>query len=219
MPRIEASTLAEHKEAVWKRLRESFLAAMAEEGYGALSLASVARRAGIARNSIYYYAPTKDALLAAVVRAEIAPFVAQLIQEAAGVVDPEERLAFVVRRQMAEFAPDARGIQSISTLGDVLPQEVQGEIAATFAPLGDFIGRLVEQGISTGIFRPVANVQRVVEMMIGVVVAARRLIATGTPSEVIAAETLDFLLGALRIPGGSGAAQSAVRSSRARRKG
>lgn len=213
MPRIEAATLAAHKEAVWKRLRDSFLAAMAEEGYGALSLASVARRAGIARNSIYYYAPTKDALLAAVVRAETEPFVTRLIQEAAGVADPEARLALVVQRQMAAFAPDALGIQSIRILGDVLPQEVQGELAAAFAPLGDFIGKLVAQGIAAGTFRPVASVERVVEMMVGIVVAARRLIALGTPSEVVAAEALDFLLGALRNHGDAGGRSVARRRS------
>ncbi|WP_095982325.1 TetR/AcrR family transcriptional regulator [Melittangium boletus] len=198
MPRIDAPSLAEHREATWRRLRDSFLEVMAEEGYAALSLASVARRAGIARNTIYNYAPTKDALLVAVVKAEVEPFVAQVVQEAAGVDDPEERLALVVRRDLAAFAPGARSLPVINSLKDVLPEEVSASIAACFAPVLDVVGRIVEEGVSAGAFRPVAHVGRVVEMMVGVMVAARHSLILGTPLDVIVAETTEFLVGALR---------------------
>jgi AcrR family transcriptional regulator len=219
MPRIDAPSLAEHREATWKRLRDSFLEVMAEEGYAALSLASVARRAGIARNTIYNYAPTKDGLLVAVVKAEVEPFVAQLVQEAEGVDDPEERLAFVVRRQLAALVPGARGLPVINTLEDVLPEEVSASIASCFAPVFGVVGRIVEEGISSGIFRPVANVGRVVGMMGGVMVAVRRSMVLGEPLDVIAAETTEFLLGGLRFRGEPGSSRSDVGSrSRARKR-
>ncbi|MFY0567122.1 TetR/AcrR family transcriptional regulator [Archangium lansingense] len=218
MPRIDAPSLAEHREATWKRLRDSFLEAMAEEGYGALTLASVARRAGIARNTIYNYAPTKDALLVAVVKAEVEPFVAQLVQEAEGVDDPEERLALVVRRQLAAFAPGARSLPVVNTMEDVLPEEVSTSIASCFAPVLSVVGRIVEQGISAGVFRPVADIGRVVEMMVGVMAAARRAITLGDSLDVIAAETTEFLVGGLRLHGEPGSSRSDVGPRRKERK-
>jgi len=210
MPRIDAPSLAEHREATWKRLRDSFLEVMAEEGYAALSLASVARRAGIARNTIYNYAPTKDALLVAVVKAEVEPFVAQLVQEAAAVDDPEERLALIVRRQLAAFAPGARGLPVVNTLQDVLPEDVSASLASCFAPVLGVVGRIVEEGVSAGVFRPVAHVGRVVEMMVGVMAAARRSLVLGESLDVIVAETTEFLVGGLRRRGEPGSSRSDV---------
>ncbi|MCA9663039.1 MAG: TetR/AcrR family transcriptional regulator [Myxococcales bacterium] len=198
MPRIDAPTIAEHREATWRRLRAGFLRAVDEEGYGALTLASIARHAGIARNTIYNYAPTKDALLVAVVRAEAEPFVAALIDECATLDDPEERLALVVRRQLAALAPGVPGISVVNALGDMLPDDVSASLAACFAPVFAVVTGIVEQGIAAGLFRPVPDVGRLVERMVGVVQAGRRAVAAGESPEQIAAETADFLLGGLR---------------------
>jgi AcrR family transcriptional regulator len=47
---------------MWNRLLEAFVVVLAEKGYPGLTLADVARHAGMARNSIYRYAPDKQAL-------------------------------------------------------------------------------------------------------------------------------------------------------------
>lgn len=74
-------------------------------------------------------------------------------------------------------------------------------MGAGFKPVMNLIVGLVEQDIAAGIFRPVADINRVVETMAGVVAMAHRLIVTGTPNEVVQAETTEFLLGTLRIHG------------------
>lgn len=198
MPKIDASTIAEHRETIWKRLRDGFLQAVEEEGYGALTLASIARRAGIARNTIYNYAPTKDALLVAVVKSEAEPFVAALVEECARIDDPEDRLAHLVRRQLAVLVPGVHGLAVVNALENMLPDDVSAAIAACFEPVFAVVAGIVQQGIAGGNFRPVADVRRLVEMMVGVVHAARRSVVAGAPVDLIVAETTEFLLGGLR---------------------
>ncbi|MCY0986546.1 TetR/AcrR family transcriptional regulator [Nannocystis sp. ILAH1] len=198
MPRIAAPTIAAHREATWQRLREGFIRAVHEEGYGALTLAAIARHAGIARNTIYNYAPTKDALLVAVVKAEAAPIVSALVEACAAVEDPEDRLALLVRRQLAALAPGVSGISIVNALEGLLPEDVSMSLAACFAPVFEIVAGIVQQGTAAGLFRPVADVQRLVERMVGVVHAGRRAVASGAPVEVVAAETAEFLLGGLR---------------------
>ncbi|MFE8598947.1 TetR/AcrR family transcriptional regulator [Archangium violaceum] len=212
MPRINADTLAEHREETWSRLRESFLEAMQEVGYAALSLADVARRAGIARNTIYNYAPDKAALLLAVVKSAVEPFVASLVEESARESDPEERLALIVRRTVASFAPDAHGLPLLNAPDELLPNEVGTALGACFAPVLRVIEQLVEQGVGLGVFRPIADVRRAVDMMTGVMTSVRRAVVSGQPVDLIAAETTEFLLGALRQP-----ARVAPRAPRAKR--
>ncbi|WAS95654.1 TetR/AcrR family transcriptional regulator [Nannocystis punicea] len=198
MPKIDAPTLAEHRETIWKRLHDGFLQAVDEEGYGALTLASIARHAGIARNTIYNYAPTKDALLVAVVKAQVEPFVAAIVEECARIDDPEARLALVVRRHLAALVPGVHGLSIVNALENILPAEVSGAIASFFQPVFAIVAGIVEQGIRAGMFRPVADVRRLVEMMVGVMHAARRSVVAGEPVEVVVAETTEFLLGGLR---------------------
>lgn len=198
MPKIDAPTIAEHREMTWARLRDGFLRAIEEEGYGSLSLATIARHAGIARNTIYNYAPTKDALLVAVVKAEAEPFVAALVAECSQIADPEDRLERVVRRQLAALMPGVRGISVVNALENLLPPEVSDAIASCFAPVFALVAGIVEQGVATGVFRPVADVRRLVERMVAVVHAARRSLVAGAPLELVVSETTEFLLGGLR---------------------
>ena len=63
MPRILADSLAEHRTLVRTRILDAFGAELHENGYAALTLAHVASRAGIARNTIYNYAADKNDLM------------------------------------------------------------------------------------------------------------------------------------------------------------
>ncbi|MFY0539374.1 hypothetical protein [Nannocystis pusilla] len=45
-------------------------------------------------------------------------------------------------------------------------------LAACFAPVLEIVAGIVQQGTAAGLFRPVADVQRLVERMVGVVHAA-----------------------------------------------
>src|SRR5207253_7362858 len=66
MPRIEAPTVAEHRNRQRAALLRAAEELLVEEGYAALRFSAVARRAGLARSSVYEYFTSKDDLVAAV---------------------------------------------------------------------------------------------------------------------------------------------------------
>ncbi|MCH4024455.1 MAG: TetR/AcrR family transcriptional regulator [Acetobacter sp.] len=63
MPKIFAATVAENYDYMADILTCAFEACLVETAYEAMTLADVARRAGIARNTIYNYVANKDDLL------------------------------------------------------------------------------------------------------------------------------------------------------------
>lgn len=65
----------------------------AEQGFGGLGIRGLARAVGMAKSSIYYYFPTKEALIEAVIDAVVAQDMASLEQSVAGAGTLEDRLA------------------------------------------------------------------------------------------------------------------------------
>ena len=63
MPRITEATVAAHRAAQLTRLIDAAYEIAAEEGAEAVTLASVATRAGLARSSLYGYFGSRDELI------------------------------------------------------------------------------------------------------------------------------------------------------------
>jgi len=87
-----ATAVAEHKE----RTRAQILAAAAEllaaRGASELAMTALARRARVARATLYNYFPSAEHVLEALVEAEVAAFLHALDQRLATVPDPAEQL-------------------------------------------------------------------------------------------------------------------------------
>ncbi|KAA9105864.1 TetR/AcrR family transcriptional regulator [Microbacterium rhizomatis] len=66
MPRIGARTLSEHNARTWDALGRAFDLLLATRAFDEITFGEIAAEAGIARNTIYNYAPDKVALLLAV---------------------------------------------------------------------------------------------------------------------------------------------------------
>lgn len=151
----------------WRRRKEArpqeiVAAAMdvfAERGFAAARLEEVAARAGVSKGTLYLYFPSKDELFKAVIRAAILPNLQQaeaLVAAAGGPCFPVlERLLRMVARLIA------------TTRMAVIPRLVIAE-AGNFPELAAFYHRevirrgfgvlasLLQRGIDTGEFRPVA---------------------------------------------------------------
>ncbi|MCA9681361.1 MAG: TetR/AcrR family transcriptional regulator [Myxococcales bacterium] len=196
MPRISADTIAAHREETWARLQVSFLEVLQERGFAALSLAEVARRAGVARNTIYNYATDKHGLLVAVVGASVEAFVTELLTDGAAGGDPRERLAALVRKVVPYFERDG-GLPLLNAPDEVLQPEVAAALAAAVEPIMAMLEELLAEGSRLGLFRALPERRLVVDLIVGVMTSARRAVLTGQDSEVVAAETLAFLLAAL----------------------
>src|SRR5579863_709063 len=110
-------------------LRESARAILEEEGLGALSLRSVARRAGVSHAAPYRHYASREALLADVASEGIANLRAELAQAAAAPAEKSERivriatvyLRFAVRHpglMRLIFGPEFRNRTSFAALSE-----------------------------------------------------------------------------------------------------
>ncbi|MBW8482823.1 TetR/AcrR family transcriptional regulator [Actinomadura parmotrematis] len=101
MPKIQAATVADHRALQRRALVDAARELLEETGDGAaVTFATVARRTGLARNSVYKYFADRRELLAAVV-ADAVPRWLEAIGAAMAAADaPEEKVAAYVRAQL-----------------------------------------------------------------------------------------------------------------------
>ena len=83
MPRIAADSVAEHRALMMGKLLYAFGDLVHEEGYAVVTLAQVAARAGMARNTVYNYVGDKQALLMAFIDRSVEQFVDRVRSELA----------------------------------------------------------------------------------------------------------------------------------------
>lgn len=180
------------------RLLDAFGELLAEDGYAAVTLAHVAERAGMARNTIYGYVADKEALLMAYVDRSVAAFVADLRAELEAEPDAAHRIALLVRRQMHQFLQEpGAGSESGMLDGATLPPTSHEALMARFRPLHGLLAEVVGEGVASGELRPV-DPHAVVPMAFAVMGSERLPVGRGThdPDEA-ARRVTDFLLHAL----------------------
>lgn len=198
MPRIRADNVVAHRELMEGHLLDAFGDLLAEEGYAKLTLAGVAARAGMARNTIYNYAGGKQALLMAFVARAVERFVEEVRAELATLPDARSKLTALVSRQMHQFRiePGARS-ESGMVEGSMLAPAGHAELQTHFAPLHRLMAEVVATGVERGEFRAV-DPDLVVPTIFAVVGAERLPVGQGhhDPDEA-AVRTTDFLLHAL----------------------
>jgi AcrR family transcriptional regulator len=79
-------------ESIEQRLVDAAVEAATVHGVTRMSMGDVARRAGLSRQTLYRYFPSKDALVAAVVGAETTVLIEQVLTASAQLDDPRESL-------------------------------------------------------------------------------------------------------------------------------
>jgi AcrR family transcriptional regulator len=181
------------------RLLDAFGEAMAEHGYAEVTLAAVAARAGMARNTVYNYVGDKEALLMDYVARAVDEFVTELRAALVTRPDADDQLLELVRRQMQEFAnePGAHSDRGVID-GAMLGPEGHALLMARFAPLHDLLHDIIELGIEQGRFRAV-DVDHTVRLAFSVLASERTEVGSGRRSPTAAAPAVgDFLLHALQ---------------------
>jgi AcrR family transcriptional regulator len=100
VPKISASTVADHRAQQHRALVTAARELLEAEGDGAaVTFAAVARRTGLARNSVYKYFPDRAALLAAVVHESTPRWTERIAAALAAARTPEQQVAAYVRAQ------------------------------------------------------------------------------------------------------------------------
>ncbi|MFE5731113.1 TetR/AcrR family transcriptional regulator [Streptomyces sp. NPDC056528] len=109
MPRIEAGSVREHRAQRLAQLIDAAEAILGEGGVEALTAGAVAKRAGIARNSIYRYFDSIEDLLELVVTREFPAWIDAVERAIAAEATPEEQAAAYVRANIEQAARGTHG--------------------------------------------------------------------------------------------------------------
>ncbi|MET0692889.1 MAG: TetR/AcrR family transcriptional regulator [Propionibacteriaceae bacterium] len=199
MPRIRANTVAEHRELMWSQLLDAFGDLLADKGYADMTLAEVAARAGMARNTIYNYADDKEALLMAYIGRAVEQFVAAARAELDTLGDARERLAWLIRKQMHQFVTEPGGGSDSGMLeGNALGPSAHVDLQLRFEPLHTLMAEIVSGGIANGDFRADLDAEQVVPMVSAVIGSERVPVGSRQHDPDVAADQVTaFVLRAL----------------------
>ncbi len=152
----DRSTRKRRKEARPGELIEAGLKEFAEKGFAATRLEDVAKRAGVAKGTIYRYFESKEALFEAAVRSRIAP----VMLDAERLVDASAESAETLLRQVIEIAyaqvlaTDAIVLARILVAeGGRFPDLLAMHHREVIQKGQALIGKIIARGVASGEFR------------------------------------------------------------------
>lgn len=133
MPRIDAPTVAEHRERQRRALLDAARELLVETGE-APRMAEVGRRAGLARSSVYQYFTSSEDLVQGVV-ADVFPAWAELVRgRVAAAKDPADRVWAYVEANLELFSGAEQALaRALARVAD--PQVLRGPMEEFHAQL------------------------------------------------------------------------------------
>lgn len=189
MPRIDAPTVAEHHAARAAELSRLAIEIVEDEGAAALTLAELARRAGLSRPSLYSYFDSREDLVATICEQAVTVWADEVIATMEAESDPLLRLQAFVIAQL-EAAAASRHQAAFALLESGLSPEGHARVMAAHAPLQAALREAVEQiGLDTA--------AAVVPMVQAVVSSAYGQIQAGADADSVMQGARRFVEGGL----------------------
>lgn len=148
MPKIRGATLADHRAATEAALLDALATLVRERGFDAVTLAEVARTAGVGRTAIYNYYPQKEAMLLAYIEAETRRVLASMRAELIGIDDPLAQLACYARALLA--LPHAEFHTPGPALRDTLSEASRRRLREHVGPVEEVLRGILERAIAAG---------------------------------------------------------------------
>jgi AcrR family transcriptional regulator len=156
-----------------------------------VSMAEIARRAGVVRATIYVHFPTREALLEAVTKRSIAEAVAVIAAAEPDRGDPAEALQRVVTAAW-------RYLERYHALVEINTQLPQAKLRRRHRPVLTLLQPLIERGQRTGAFRSDVPAQWHLSMLLALIHAASgELQAKRLPAAKIEVALVSTVLGGL----------------------
>lgn len=134
MPKIAAANIEQHLRNQDGLILDAAGRLFLGQGYRATDMGGIARTMGLARNSLYRYYRSKDHILVAVVRREMAPYVERIGALQREIENPLDRIDAWIDLQIELAAGPC--LTMMGMLGDIPAnaQELRGEIAELHRP-------------------------------------------------------------------------------------
>jgi AcrR family transcriptional regulator len=167
MPRIRGASIEEHHEMVWADLAEAMRQLLLERDYDSINMGHIAARAGLARNTLYNYAPDKNALVLALTRRASRPAVGRVAAIAArSEVPAGERMQEIIEAVLEASTDQAMQPMFRPGSGPLVAELPKGP-ASPFHAIVVEVENVVRAGIASGEFRDVGDVTLAVELLSG----------------------------------------------------
>ena len=190
MPKIQAPTVAQHRELRRQQLMDAAMELALSSGADSISVASVAAKAGLARSSIYEYFASSADLVADLVIEELDYFTRRLADAIGDHTDPLTRIELWMTESL-HYVADGRHmlIKSLNTIST--PLDRKEEIALghrrMMAPLLDALNKV-----------GVANIQIAASLLSSIADAATIRIESGNDAELETRSAVTFALAGIR---------------------
>ncbi|MGV9665963.1 TetR/AcrR family transcriptional regulator [Nocardia niigatensis] len=170
MPRIQAATLAEHREAQRRALLDAARAILIGDPARPPTLTEVAARAGLARSSVYQYFSSRDQLLAELLADTFPQWARRVSERMAAASGPAEQVLEYVRVNLELVASGEHA------LARVLSTVIDDDIAAYSHELHEELRTPLIAALGTvGAPDPAATAG----LIDGIVYAASRMLESG----------------------------------------
>ncbi|PPJ23939.1 TetR/AcrR family transcriptional regulator [Nocardia nova] len=185
MPRIQAATVAEHRQAQRRALLDAARALLSEQTGAAPTLVEVAARAGLARPSVYQYFGSRDELFEAVLADALPRWSARITERMAAADDPGAKVLTyaLVNLELVDEGEHAV-VQGLST--HIAPDALAAQGRATHDELRTpLIAALTELGA--------LDPATTAELINAVVLTASRMVENHAPVDTVAARVRELL--------------------------
>jgi len=144
------------KTIVTKEVLEQAALLFARKGFANTSLQDVAEAIGLSRPALYYYFPSKNALLAAMVEDVTVAAVKMLAEIRNNVeLDPEARLRRAVESLVLWGLERPNRFKVIDRAEEMLPADISATHEAAKRQVLQAMSTLISDGVAAGVLRPV----------------------------------------------------------------
>ena len=198
MPKIRTASLDDHHAAVWSALIRGLERLLAEKSYEDISVAEIATAAGMARNTVYNYASDKAALVAEAAERSNQDLLDRVTELADGHAGASAKITAIMRAVINWYGANDHRPLLVQTLFRPVPNEVYRRAGAPLEKTRIPVTQVVQEGMATGDFREVNDVDITVDLLAGAVTrAAIRVVQDPDTVDVVAREMEAFTLRAL----------------------
>lgn len=186
-----SQTLAARKDQRRQHIAATAAALIDQHGVAGLSMSLLARRAGIARATLYNYFPELESVLAAVVAEQVGAMTVRLERSLAASTDPAEQLDRTLRALLDWL------IRRPGAGDHADPRLSPHVIAALHEPLDglrDLLRRVLDRGVADGVFAATVDPGVYAEFIIRLLFGLRSYAGDPQQQRTLAAQLPQFVL-------------------------